>query len=148
VAPHSSSGTWKIGEHCQDTVMPTDRPLRETVKWVADVRDLYEAYEKDTPQFRRNLWEAAFMTPSYITSFETPERFSTDWVVPATNKSVQDRVISKSYIAVLPSKEQEELRKNVDTVLDTHEKVWIDQPSGIFEYPYRTTVIAMKKKSD
>ncbi|CAG8594772.1 14023_t:CDS:1, partial [Acaulospora colombiana] len=120
----------------------------ETTKWVADIRDLYEAFEADTPQFRRNWWEAAFKTPSYVTNFETPERFFTDWVVPTTNKGVQDRVISKSYVAVQPSNVQEELRKKIDTVLDSHEKVWIDETSGIFEYPYRTTVIAMKKKAN
>ncbi len=114
---------------------------------MARVRDLYESYEGDTPQFRLNWWEATFQTPSYISSFHAPERSYTDWVVPTTDSGVQDRVLSKSYISALSEAEKEKLCVEIQKVLSKEEKSWIDESSGLFKYPYRTTVISMKKLS-
>ncbi|KAG8806966.1 hypothetical protein FRC17_004703 [Serendipita sp. 399] len=118
---------------------------RETAKWVASVRDLYEMYENDTPQFRLNKWEATFETQGYVSSFHPPERFTTPWVVPTTFSGVQDRVLSKSYITQISQEEKDELCKGINSVLEKSEKIWIDEASGVFEYPYETTVIALKK---
>ncbi|KAJ3036562.1 hypothetical protein HK097_003803, partial [Rhizophlyctis rosea] len=66
---------------------------RDRAAWVASIRDLYEAYENKTPQFRLNLWEAAFITPSYLSNFHPPERFSTEWIVDTSVEGVRDRVM-------------------------------------------------------
>jgi hypothetical protein len=118
---------------------------RDAAKWVAAVRDLYEEYEGDTPQFRLNKWEATFQAPSYISSFHPPERIDTEWILPADALSVQERVLSKSYVAALPDDKKEEVRKGIVKVLESQEKSWLDESSGKFAYPYKTTVIAMKK---
>ncbi|KIM28760.1 hypothetical protein M408DRAFT_132375 [Serendipita vermifera MAFF 305830] len=120
---------------------------RDSARWVARVRELYESHEADTPQFRRNLWEEAFKTASYISSFHAPERFYTDWMVPTTNSGVQDRVLSKSYITALSEEEKKTLCIGIEGVLGEEEKTWIDQSVGSFQYPYKTTVIAMKRLS-
>lgn len=120
---------------------------RDSTAWVAAIRDLYEQYEGDTPQFRRNLWETTFHSPSFISSFHAPERFYTDWVLPATVTSVQERVLSKSYVTALSEDRKESVRNGVTKVLETHEKSWLDEASGKFAYPYKTTVIAMTKLS-
>jgi hypothetical protein len=120
---------------------------RDRAHWVAAVRDYYEAYEKGTPQFRLNLWEAAFQTPSYVSAFHAPERFTTEWVLPTTKSAVQDRVLSKSYITMISEEEKQVLKMNIDETLEKEEKTWVDRSSGVFEYPYKTTVISMTKLS-
>jgi hypothetical protein len=112
---------------------------------VAKVRERYEQYENDTPQFRLNKWEAAFQTPSYISSFHPPERSYTEWMVPTTKKGVQDRVLSKSYITTLSEEQKGTLCVEIDEILEMEEKAWIDESDGVFQYPYKTTVIAMDK---
>jgi len=114
---------------------------------VAKVRELYESHEGGTPQFRLNWWEEAFNTPSYISSFYAPERFFAEWVIPTTKQGVEDRVLSKSYITTLSDEEKKKLCVEIEEVLEKEDKSWIDQSSGIFHYPYKTTVIAMKKLS-
>ncbi|KAG8755281.1 hypothetical protein FRC14_004196 [Serendipita sp. 396] len=118
---------------------------RETAKWVAAVRELYETYENDTPQFRLNKWEVTFGTQGYVSSFHPPKRFTTEWMVPTTFTGVQDRVLSKSYITQISQEEKEDLCTKITSVLENNDKTWIDEASGVFEYPYQTTVIAMKK---
>jgi hypothetical protein len=143
---HFLSGTWRIG---RDRSFNTHLLLiisRDT-HWVAAVRDYYEAYEKGTPQFRLNLWEATFQTPSYVSAFHAPERFTTEWVLPTTKSAVQDRVLSKSYITMISEEEKEVLKRNIDEALEKEEQVWIDRSSGVFEYPYKTTVVSMTKLS-
>ena len=61
-------------------------------------------------------------------------------------KGVEDSVCSKSYITLLPPQDQEALKKVVKEALDEHEKVWVDEAQGTFEYPHTTTTIVMKKK--
>jgi len=107
---------------------------------------LYEKYENDTPQFRRDLWEATFETPSYKEYFQSEERHVTAHSIVTSYKGVEDRVCSKSYITVLPPQEQELLMEGIREVLDRHEKVWIGEAQGRFEYPYTTTTIVMRKK--
>ncbi|CAG7846121.1 SubName: Full=Uncharacterized protein {ECO:0000313/EMBL:CCA66813.1} [Serendipita indica DSM 11827] len=115
--------------------------------WVAKVRDLYEAYEEDTPQFRLNKWEATFQTPSYLSHFDAPVRFETEWHVPTTITGVQERVLSKSYITQIPPEAKSKLAEEIEATLRESEKAWIQEEAGIFEYPYKTTVIAMKKSN-
>lgn len=118
---------------------------RESAQWVAKVRDQYEQYEENTPQFRLNHWEVTFQTPGYISSFHAPERSTTAWVVPTTKAGVQDRVLSKSYITLLSDEQKKKLCEEIEKVVEQEDKTWIDESSGVFAYPYKTTVISMKK---
>lgn len=120
---------------------------REKAHWVAVVRDYYEAYEKGTPQVHHNMWEATFQTPSYVSAFHPPERFTTEWSVPTTKSAVQDRILTESYITQLSDEKKAILCDKIGKVLEKEDKKWIDQGSGVFEYPYKTTVVAMKKLS-
>jgi len=56
-----------------------------------------------------------------------------------------DRVLSKSYITALSEEEKEKLCAEIEAVLEEEENKWIDESNGVFEYPYKTTVISMKK---
>ena len=59
-----------------------------------------------------------------------------------------DREMSKSYIAVLPQDQKATLRDAILKIVDDDggEKVWINEPEGIFEYPYRADVLISLKK--
>lgn len=124
-------------------------PLREQAGWVAQLRDAYEVFEKGTPQFRLGLWRGVFASPSYSQLFQEPMiadreiRFS----LPATVTSVEDRVCSKSYIALLPEDDRELVRRRVKDIVEKGDDlVWIDKEKGVFEYPYSTTIVLMKRK--
>jgi hypothetical protein len=69
----------------------------------------------------------------------------TEWVIPTTTKGVQDRVLSKSYITILSEEDKGRLCMEIEALLEEENKVWIDESSGIFQYPYKTTVISMTK---
>lgn len=70
----------------------------------------------------------------------------TAYSIATSYKGVEDRVCSKSYITLLPPQDQDTLKKGIKEALDKHEKVWIDEAQGKFEYPYTTTTIVMRKK--
>lgn len=114
---------------------------------MGSIRTSYEAFEGDTPQFRRNWWEETFQGRNYVELFEPPKRFETDWFVPTTVDGVKDRALSKSYVAILPTEKKEALVQDLLAILQSSDKDWIDEQSGVFKYPYKTILISMKKKS-
>jgi len=61
-------------------------------------------------------------------------------------KGVQERALSKSYIAILDDSEKAKLMREVDNILVNEDKVWIDENQGIFAYPYTTLVVVMRRK--
>ena len=85
--------------------------------------------------------------PLYAQLFHPHEETIFSYTLPATLDIVADRVCSKSYVAVQPEDEKQKVRQTVKNILDTgHDKVWIDEKEGIFEYPYKTYVVAMRRK--
>lgn len=120
--------------------------------WVATLRHLWEKYESGAPQFRQGKWRDTFdpaVSPNYPTLFEQPLEETFDWIVPTTKDAVIERVRSKSFIAVLEREKKEEyieLVEKMREVLNKEEKSWIDMERGLFEYPYKTTVVVARKK--
>ncbi|KAH9484251.1 putative methyltransferase-like C25B8.10 [Psilocybe cubensis] len=120
---------------------------RDGAPWVAKVRDLYELYEQGTPQFRHEKWRATFDTPSYQKAFEPPREKQWTYILQGTKEGVVDRASSKSYIAVLPDTKKKEVQEEIRKIVDADsEKRWIDEPKGIFEYPYKCWVVLAHKK--
>ncbi|KAF9815295.1 hypothetical protein IEO21_04658 [Rhodonia placenta] len=120
---------------------------RDGAAWVAQLRDRIEQHENGTPQFRLNLWEATFSTPSYQKFFEPPVRERWSYALQGTRDIVVNRALSKSYIAVLPPDEKEKVVKDIEQILEKKDGVkWEDQEKGIFEYPYSTLVVISKRK--
>jgi hypothetical protein len=120
---------------------------RDAARWVAEVRDIVEVNEQNTPQFRHMLWRQTFDTPSYQREFNPPEEKTWSYKLQASKEIVVDRACSKSYVTILPDDKkaelQEEIRKIVDRGLD---RVWIDESKGLFEYPYKTWVVIAHKR--
>jgi len=118
---------------------------RDAAKWVSEVRDEYEAFEKNTPQFRLDLWRETFNTDAYKSYFHPQEELSWVRVIPTTREGVVDRVLSKSYITQLSENDRIRLREEIRNYLDEEtSKVWIDKENGVFEYPYKTFLVVMK----
>jgi len=120
---------------------------RDAAAWVAQLRDCYEQHEHGTPQFRLNLWQETFSTPSYNANFRNPITDNSTYTLPGTRDIVVDRACSKSYIAVLPEAKKDEVVRDVEQIIDRGDGlVWTDKEKGIFEYPYKTYVVVWEKK--
>jgi len=122
---------------------------REKAAWVAQLRESYETFEQGSPQFRLGLWRGVFASPSYSSLFQEPIildreiRFS----LPSTLATVEDRVCSKSYIAVLSEDDKGKVRSRIQKIVSKGDDLtWIDESKGVFEFPYTTTVVFMKRK--
>jgi hypothetical protein len=113
---------------------------------VAHVRNTIEQHENNSPQFRLFLWRQTFDTPSYKEFFEAPEEFVWSYSLIGTEEIVVNRACSKSYIAILPPKEKEEVCRKIKDILEVGEdKEWIDKAAGIFHYPYQSWVVVAQK---
>jgi hypothetical protein len=114
---------------------------------VAGVRNTIEQHENGSPQFRLFLWRQTFDTPNYKKFFDSPEEFVWSYSLVGTEQIVVDRACSKSYIAILPPDQKEEVcQKLRDIVRKGEDKEWIDEGAGTFHYPYQTWVVIAQKK--
>lgn len=115
---------------------------REAAPWVAQLRDLYEPYEDGVPQYRHMAWKQMLDTPSYARSFEALPPVQQQRELPTTLDGAVDRMLSKSYISVLPEEERARLAAQARAVFDapdsTTGRKWLDASAGVFAYPYRT----------
>lgn len=119
---------------------------RDTVQWVAQVRDCIESHEIGTPQFRLGLWRQTFDTPSYKKLFQPPEESQWEYTLPGTLDIVTDRALSKSYIAILSEDEKTTIKADIKSIVERGDgMVWKDEREGVFEYPYKTYVVLSKK---
>ena len=79
--------------------------------------------------------------------FDAPEEKVWEYPLEGTREIAQDRACSKSYIAILPPDEKEQVKKDISDIVDRGDGLkWIDQEKGIFEYPYKTYVVVWKRK--
>jgi hypothetical protein len=89
--------------------------------WVARLREAYEKHEAGSPQYRLGLWRRPFEEPEMVKEvskmFQLPiQERHISHSVPNTESGVWQRVLSKSYFAVLGAEEKEELKKEVDQI--------------------------------
>ncbi|KAJ3225719.1 hypothetical protein HK099_006332 [Clydaea vesicula] len=111
-------------------------------KWVKEIRELYEKFESDTPQYRLGQWKNVFNNEGVKLKFSNPYReksFSFS-LKNVARDLVINRAFSKSYISVLSDNQKEELKHAINEILDRNG--FLD---GQTEYPYITDVIYMKK---
>ncbi|KAI5123364.1 hypothetical protein M0805_001785 [Coniferiporia weirii] len=120
---------------------------RERARWVDQLRDVYEKFELNTPQFRLGLWRKVFDVPAYTKFFHPYEDTTFYHNITGTSDSVVERVFSKSYIAVQPEENKKAIREMVKEVVERgDDKVWIDEAQGVFEYPYNAFVYVLRRK--
>lgn len=90
--------------------------------WVAELRDVYEEYDLDIPQYRHGHWKQVFASAEGQRLF--PGALSTtffDQEMLVTKAQAWERVLSKSYIASLSPAEQAVAKAKVQEVLDKHD---------------------------
>ena len=90
--------------------------------WVAELRDVYEKYDLNIPQYRHGHWKKVFASAEGQRLF--PGALSTtffDQNMVVTKTQAWERVLSKSYISSLPPAEQAIVKAKVQEVLDKHD---------------------------
>ena len=119
--------------------------------WVARLREAYEKHEAGSPQYRLGLWRRPFEEPEMVKEvskmFQLPiQERHISHSVPNTESGVWQRVLSKSYIAVLGAEEKEELKKEVDQILSGQDIHWdVQGDDKVLQYPYSTDIAWFKK---
>lgn len=92
-------------------------------------------------------WRQTFDTPSYKKEFNPPEEKTWNYKLHANKEIVVDRASSKSYVAILPDDQKAKVQQDIREVVDQgHDKVWVDEAQGLFEYPYKTWVVIARKR--
>jgi hypothetical protein len=106
-----------------------------------------KVHENGTPQLRLNELRQMFSTSEYTSLFYPPEEKEWTHRVPTTDQFVTDRVLSWSYIAVLPPDEKVKLVEDIKDILGRGDgKVWINREEGTFQHPYKTLAVVSRKK--
>lgn len=109
-----------------------------SVPWVASLRDIYEKYDTNIPQYRHGDWKEVFLLPEAQRLFPGPlttRFFQQDMLV--TKERAWERVLSKSYIASLTEMEQAVVRSQVEGILHEHRSA--------FSIPTRNPVTSEKE---
>lgn len=120
----------------------------EAAGWVAQLFDRIEAHRSDTPDLYINRLRQEFSTPEYASLFHPHEERICPYNPLVTDQLVTDRALSWSYISVLPSDEKAKFVEDVKGILERGDsKAWINKEEGTYEYPYKTLVVASRKKS-
>ena len=123
--------------------------------WVAKARDVIGAWEAGTHQFRLGAstshyppggLSATIIRYSCQRFFGTAEEAKWKYVLPVTIEGVIVLALSKSYISALPEIEQNKMADGLRNILETQQKTWVNEEEGVFEYPYQTTVVTIRRK--
>ncbi|GAA5908864.1 hypothetical protein JCM6882_005470 [Rhodosporidiobolus microsporus] len=116
--------------------------------WVAQLRDTYEKFEKDTPQYRLGYWRSIWDLPSFPRLFTSPESHDIfTRSLPTTEDLVVDRIFSKSYITALSDEERKGVEEKAREIVRRGEgKEWIEAKEGVFAYPYATDLFMTTRK--
>jgi len=120
---------------------------RSAAPWTVQLVDTYNKYQTEVAGLDFKLWRKTFQTASYKSLFHPEEETNWGYPTPVTIDRAIDRVMSRSYITVLGREEKERLRVHLEHILEAGQgKRWIDEQAGVFEYPYRTRLVIMRKK--
>jgi len=120
---------------------------REAAGWVAQFRDRMKVHNNGTPQFSSDLLRQTFSIPEYTFSFQPHEEKEWAYLVPTTDQFVTDRVLSWSYITMLPPDNKAKLVEDIKGILERgDDKVWISKEEGTYQHPYKTRVFVSRKK--
>lgn len=91
---------------------------------------------------RHMAWKKMYKTPSFEKYFTELEPTHQLRKLPTTFDGVVDRMLSKSYVSVLPDEQKERLVQDAHRILSAPDsetgREWIDQEAGVFVYPYGT----------
>ena len=111
----------------------------ESIAWVAQLERLTDALRGDTPRFRTGAWRTLFPAEGFEALGE--QQFPHAHTGP-TGQVIIDRTLSVSFIAALPEQKREQVRQQVQALIDsTPELAGHDTVS----FPYQTLAVAFRK---
>ncbi|GAA5803334.1 hypothetical protein HPULCUR_008813 [Helicostylum pulchrum] len=111
--------------------------------WIRKFRNEYEVYDKDVPQFRKMKWRKVFESKEADLLFKLPfqeVKFEND--IHVYKPDIWKRVLSKSYIACLDSKEQQRLEERIESIL---KQVPVDDQNRVL-IPHDSFLVYFEKK--
>lgn len=125
------------------------------VSWVGQLRQQYEQYEQNTPQFRLGLWRKVWEKKKNEKNengekgegggacelFTALQEEVHNHVLYVTREQTWDRVVSKSYISVLPEAEREALKQKCQQIIQNQ----FGDSNDLIAYPQKTTVAMAQK---
>lgn len=110
-------------------------------------QSLYEVYDGDVPKYRIGSWRKVWETDEAASLFYPLEIEFAYHEVLDDHDTIWRRVLSKSYISVLPADKVEQLRADVYAVLEDPESdIEVDPATGLVRYPYETEVAWAKRR--
>jgi len=113
----SNEGNGKTG-----LVLVWNMEDREAEPYIGELRDLYEFYDSDVPQYRRGVWKEPFQTEvlkQHFTPLDTKIFRKSDKVyLPLSH--IWQRILSKSYIARLSQDQQAILKEKLDKIFEKY----------------------------
>jgi SAM-dependent methyltransferase len=101
----------------------------EDTPWVRAMTDVIEPYRGNTPSHRSMRWRAAF-GPS--DAWSAPERTSFAYVHRTTSDRVVARVLSISFIAMLPDDERAAVADRIRAILPPGDEVDVPYVTGVW----------------
>ncbi|ORZ00960.1 S-adenosyl-L-methionine-dependent methyltransferase [Syncephalastrum racemosum] len=113
--------------------------------WVAKLRDVYELYDGNAPQYRKGKWKDVFEIPETAELYRVPiqhQWFKNETL--ATKDKVMKRVFSKSYMAILPEETKKSVADKMETIL-VPDNGFITNDQGFVRYPHDTEVAYIQK---
>ncbi|GMK54176.1 hypothetical protein CspeluHIS016_0107620 [Cutaneotrichosporon spelunceum] len=109
------------------------------------LRETYQPYDLDSPQYYRMRWHAMYDTAAYKSLFSPREEHHFPWEMGMTEDQVVDRIMSKSYMTMLKGGERDEAIAKIRQVIRESDKEWIDKENGVFKYRYNTDIVMLRK---
>lgn len=120
---------------------------REAAGWVAQAQHCIEARGNGSPRFRLEVLRQAFSTPEYTSLFHPQEEKQWAHHGIATEQIVIDRLLSWSYITMLPPDEKAKVVEDIKVILERGDgKAWINKEQGTYQDPHMVRIMISRKK--
>lgn len=114
----------------------------ENVPWVKALADLIAPFEGDTPRYHRGHWQQVF-EHQYLFQLESLKLFSQIHKGTVENV-VSKRLLSTSFIAAMPSTQQQQLKQQFEAIILEYTGKHADDE---IEFPYVTYAYHFKKQT-
>lgn len=112
----------------------------ESVAWVAELTTLLDRWDAGGPRGRTFAWRAPLEATGLFDALQTAE---VAFVHRAPPDVFLDRVLSISFIAVLPPEERDRVARDVRALLERHPEAGSD---GAVDLPYRTRLFWTRRR--
>jgi len=117
---------------------------RENKKWVGELRDYYEQFEMNSPQYRLELWKEVWEEEEAKCLFSPLQFQSIIHSIHSTKETIRQRLMSKSYMGCQEEKVRGEISEKIMEILNNATDIDYDD-NGLVSFPYSTDIVWCKK---